>query len=187
MPVVRSRAHRRIAALVVAASATVLLAAACSNGSGGTTAGGGGNGGNGAGGNTAFAAYADCLKKNGVTITLPSGGPRNRPSGGARPSGFPRPTGSAGQRGGGFPGGGGFGKPDGVDDATWQKAQAACASLRPSGRPGGGNGGGANAAYRNCLRDHGVTLGQGLSTTDPKVATAMATCKVLRPTTTPTP
>jgi hypothetical protein len=187
VPVVRSKAPRRIVALCVAASATVLVAA-CSNGSGASDASGNGNG---AGGNTAFTAYTDCLKKNGVTITLPSGGVRNRPSGEPRPSGIPRPSGSAGARnGGGFPGGGEFGKPAGVDEATWQKAQQACASLRPSGRPGGfGRGGdnGANAAYLNCLRDHGVTLGQGVATTDPKVAKAMETCKVLRPTATPTP
>jgi hypothetical protein len=183
VPVVRSKAPRRIVALCVAASATVLVAAACSNSSG---AAGGSGSGSGAGGNNAFTAYTDCLKKNGVTVTIPTGAPRNRPSGEPRPSGAPRPSGSAGQRGGGFPGGGQFAKPAGVDDATWQKAQAACASVRPSGRPGGGGNNGANAAYRNCLSDHGVTLGQGLSTSDPTVAKAMETCKVLRPTATPT-
>jgi hypothetical protein len=173
-------------ALCVAASATVLVAAACSNSSAATGGNGGSGNGGGAGANSAFAAYTDCLKKNGVTVTLPTGAPRNRPSGEPRPSGVPRPSGSAGQRGGGFPGGGGqFAKPAGVDDATWQKAQEACASLRPSGRPGGRDNG-ANAAYRNCLSDHGVTLGQGLATSDPKVAKAMETCKVLRPTATPT-
>jgi hypothetical protein len=196
VPVVRSKAPRRIAALCVAASATVLLAAACSSGGDSPDASGGNGGGGNARGNSAFAAYTDCLKKNGVTITLPSGGPRNRPSGEprTRPSGYPRPSGSAGQRGGGFPGGGGFGKPAGVDDATWQKAQQACASVRPSGGPGGGGFGrgqgnnGANTAYRNCLRDHGVTMGQGgLSTADPTVAKALETCKVLRPTAIPTP
>jgi hypothetical protein len=178
---------RRIGALVVAASATVLLAAACSGGSDGSS-GGAGNGG-GAGENNAFTAYTDCLKKNGVTITVPSGGVRTRPSGAPRASGFPRPSGSAGRQGGGFPGGGGFGKPAGVDDATWQKAQQACAAVRPSGRPGGNGGPGANggnAAYRNCLRDHGVTQGEGLNTTDPATAKALAACKVLRPTASPT-
>jgi hypothetical protein len=68
-----------------------------------------------------------------------------------------------------------------VDDATWEKAQAACASLRPSGRPGGRGDNGANAAYRNCLRDHGVEPGRDLATTDPTVAKAMAACQVLRP------
>ena len=105
------------------------------------------------------------------------------------PSGMPRPSGSAGFRGGGFPGGGGFGftKPDGVDDATWQKAQAACASLRPSfGGGGGRNGGnGMNAAYRNCLKEHGVTTTGKLDPADPTVKKAMDTCKVLQPSATP--
>jgi hypothetical protein len=179
-----------MAALLVAGATTVLVAAACSAGSTSSSASGGG-GENGAGGNNAFAAYSACLQKNGVTITRPSGAPRVRRSGEPRayPSGMPRPSGSAGARAGGFPGGG-FGRPPGVDDATWQKAMQACASLRPSGRPGfrGGIGNGADAAYRNCLRDHGVTLGQGgLNTADPATAKALETCKVLRPTATATP
>ena len=139
------------------------------------------------GGDNAFAAYTQCLQKNGVTITMPSGGPRNGPSDGAsrgaRPSGMPRPSGS-GFPGGGFPGGGGFGmqKPDGVDDATWQKAQEACASLRPSGRAGNGErGNGANAAYRNCLKDHGVDASSGVNSDDAAVKKAMEACKVLQP------
>jgi hypothetical protein len=188
VPVVRSKAPRRIAALVVACAA-VMLAAACGGGSssaanGGASSGGGQN-------NAAFTAYADCLKKNGVTITVPSGGPRTRPSGEARPSGTPRPrpSGSAGER---FPGGGGgFGKPAGVDDATWQKAQTACASLRPSFGAGqrGGRDNGANQAYVNCLRDHGVQTGQGQqqSSADPATQKALEACKVLRPTASATP
>jgi hypothetical protein len=181
-------APRRAAALLVA-SAAVLLTAACGGGStpsSGTPAPGAPNDG---GGGAAFTAYTDCLKKNGVTITMPSREPGARPSrsgypGGGRPSGVPRPSGSAGFRGGGF---GNF-KPEGVDDATWQKAQAACASLRPSGRPGGpGNGGGANAAYRNCLKDHGVTAGGTLNTADPATAKAIETCKVLAPQPSATP
>ena len=206
MPLVKSplfgaKAPGRAAALIVA-SAAVMLAAACSGSGNSADTSGGGNQG---GGNNAFAAYTDCLKKNGVTITLPSGGARVRPSGGPDgyggfPSGQPRPNRSpgagrpsGGPGGGGFPGGGfgGFGKPAGVDDATWQKAQTACASLRPSfqaGRGGRGDGGGAaNAAYRNCLQDHGVTMGGGLNTTDPATQKALAACKVLRPTAIPTP
>lgn len=191
MPVVRSKTFRRVAALAVA-SASVMLAAAC--GGGGTSSGAPEGAANGGGpNNAAFTAYTDCLKKNGVTITLPSGGPRTRPSGEARPSGSPRPrpSGSAGQRQ--FPGGGGgfFGKPAGVDDATWQKAQAACASVRPSFGAGqrGGGGNGANQAYVNCLRDHGVQMGQGQqqSSADPATKKALDACKVLRPTASPTP
>jgi hypothetical protein len=176
---------RRVAAALVAGAATVAFAAACGGGdsnSGGTAGAAPG------GGSNAFAAYTQCLQKNGVTLTRPSGRPEF--SRGVRPSGMPRRSGSAGPRGGRFPGGGGFGKPAGVDDATWQKAQAACASLRPSGGPGGFRGGdnGATAAYRNCLQNHGVTFGQGgLNTADPATAKAIETCKVLRPAPTPTP
>ena len=132
MPLVRISRPRQLAGLLVASAAFVVSAAACSGGSDASTATPAGNQG---GGNNAFAAYVECLQKNGVTITMPSGQPRTRPSGGAGrpsgfPSGFPRPSGSAGQRGGGgFPGGGGFmTKPDNVSQDTWDKAQAACAS-----------------------------------------------------------
>jgi hypothetical protein len=171
-----------------------MLAAACGGGSGsGSTTTGEDRSATG-GGNAAFTAYTDCLKKNGVTVTPPSGRPRVPASGGPQGRPFPsdaprpRPSGSAGERR--FPGGGGFfQKPAGVDDATWQKAQAACASVLPSfGARGGGNNG-ANQAYFNCLRDHGVQMGQGqrLSSTDPTVKKAQDACKVLRPTGAPTP
>jgi hypothetical protein len=175
----------------------ITLTAACGGGSDNSSGGGEQNGnGNDGGRNTAFAAYIECLNKNGVTIAMPSGGVRNRPSDGASrgprtfPSGEPRPSGS-GFPGGGFPGGGGFGnqKPAGVDDATWEKAQAACASVRPSMGAGNGNrGGGRNAAYQNCLKDNGVTTTGGkLDTTDPKVKAAVDKCKVLEPQASPTP
>ncbi|GAA2583546.1 hypothetical protein GCM10010435_71650 [Winogradskya consettensis] len=202
MPLNSRMTPRRLAGLFVA-SAALLVTAACGGGSdsSSTDASGGGNG-NGANG---FAAYQSCLSQNGVTITMPSGMARNGgasrgafpsggPQGGGFPSGMPRPSGSAGaggQRGGGFPGGGGgFQKPEGVDDATWAKAQTACASVRPSGRAGGGNGNGQGrgngmtAAYRTCLTDHGVTLGEGtpLNTTDATTKKAVEACKALAPT-----
>jgi hypothetical protein len=194
----RIRTPRRIAGLLAVSAALVFSAAACSSSSDSpTTTTTQGNGqGNGQGRNTEFAAYTACLQKNGVTITLPSGGPRTRPSGGAGfPSGLPRPSGSAGtgQRGGGgFPGGGGmFSKPDNVTQDVWDKAQSACASVRPSfgGGNGRGNGGGANAAYRNCLQQHGVTVSSEtpLNTTDPNFAKADAICKVLKPSASATP
>lgn len=195
MPLVRISRPRQLAGLLVASAALVVSVAACSGGSDASTATPAGNQGDGQ--NNAFAAYTQCLQKNGVTITMPSGQPRTRPSGGAGrpsgfPSGFPRPSGSAGQRGGGgFPGGGGFmTKPDNVSQDTWDKAQAACASVLPSFGAGRGNRGnnGANAAYRNCLQQHGVTLGETpLNTADPAVKKAEETCKVLRPTPSATP
>jgi hypothetical protein len=183
VPQLRNTSPRRIAGLVVASAAMLFSVAAC-GGESDTPATGSDNPG---GGTNAFTAYTECLAKNGVTITVPTGGARVRPSGGpgGNPSGMPRPSGSARPGGGGFPGGG-FGKPEGVDDATWQKAQQACASVMPSGRPGGngrGNGNGMSAAYRNCLQDNGVTLGQGgLATGDPAVQKAVEACKALAPT-----
>jgi hypothetical protein len=83
-----------------------------------------------------------------------------------------------------------------------QAARQACAALRPSGGFRGANAS-ALAAFRSCMRAHGVTLptptarpstsspvapGQrgpgflgGLSTTDPTVAKALAVCRVLLP------
>ena len=184
MPQLRTTSPRRRAGLVVA-SAALLFLAAC-GGSSDTPATGGDEQNGGDGRTNAFAAYTECLAKNGVTITMPSGGPRVRPSGGPEgiPSGRPRPSGSApgSGPGGGFPGGG-FGKPADVDDATWQKAQQACASVMPSGRPGGaGRGNGMSPAYRNCLEENGVTLGQGTpATDDPAMKKAMEACAVLAP------
>ncbi|MFF5076822.1 hypothetical protein ACFY36_07205 [Actinoplanes sp. NPDC000266] len=207
MPRFGTKATRRMVALFVA-SAAVALTAACGGGDSGDSASA--NGQNAQGGNTAFTAYTECMSKNGVTITMPSGGPRNGASGfpreGAsgmpRPdgSGFPRPEGSAFPRPSGSAGAGGFRggfnqKPEGVDDATWQKAQEACASVRPTGRAGGGqgngngqgNGGnGQNAAYQNCLKDNGVTDTSNLDATNATVKKAMETCKVLAPAATPT-
>jgi hypothetical protein len=99
-----------------------------------------------ASGSSSFTAYRNCLSKHGVT--LPSGGP-----------------GSGGFGGGGF-GGGGSGGSSG-SGSTFQKAQAACASLRPSfgaggfRGPGGFGGGGfatAIKAFRTCMSDHGEPI-----------------------------
>jgi len=141
--------------------------------------------------------YRDCLSRNGVTLPSfrprPSGFPTVRPTDRptVRPSGFPtvRPSGGFGN--GGF-GNGNF--PQGVNASEFAKAQQACASLRPSGQPGFGNfgdrrpGDGRNAAYRNCLSEHGVTLqdGQQPDANDPKIAAALKTCEVLKPSPTPT-
>jgi hypothetical protein len=189
----RIRRSRRLAAglALLAASAVLMLAAAC--GRGGGSDGDSGDGSADGNGQSAFTAYAECMSKNGVTLNLPSGGAFSRRSGqptsapdGAPPSGVnggPMPS-----RGPGFRGG--FDRPEGVDDATWQKAQETCRSVMPSFVPGGGQrNSAAFTAYRNCLSDHGVTLQGGLqdmSTADRKTAAAMKACEALRPTARPT-
>jgi hypothetical protein len=148
-----------------------------------------------AGGRPDFAAYRDCLAKNGVT--LPEGG-QGGPAGGGFPSGVPSgfPSGAPGA----FPSGaapsgarpgGGFPLPDGVDQATYDKAQAACASVRPSFGPGGGGRPAldqtAVAAFKSCLSDHAVTVPDGdnwmqqLDRTDATVKAALDTCSPLLP------
>jgi hypothetical protein len=145
-------------------------------------------------------AYVTCLQQHGVNISLPSGRPSGFPSGFRGGSGRPtaRPSGDRSRGPGGF-GGGGLGAifgnngqpPAGVDQATWDAARTACASTRPSFGPGGGaRDNGANAAYLNCLRDHGVTASTGparFNTADPTVAAAMQACAPLRPTGAPAP
>ncbi len=165
----------------------------------GLLAGCGGNGSAGAsapapsGGPPALQAYVSCLRQHGVTIDIPSGRPSGfRPS--DRPSGV-RPSGARPSGGRGFGGGGNFfgtEPPPGVDQSTWDAAQQACASVRPSfGARAGGN---AFQAYRNCLMEHGITASGGpgggfggLNSADPKVAAAMAACAPLRPTGRPGP
>ncbi|GAA1736053.1 hypothetical protein GCM10009681_03170 [Luedemannella helvata] len=150
------------------------LLTACGDGDEGTSATSDGQGG--------FAAYQECLAQQG--ITLPSWGQQGQPP----PSGsrVPRamPEGGGAPPGGAPPGGGGF-MPEGVDQETWQKAQEACAPVRPSGGPGGfGGDNSAFAAYRNCLAENGVSGSAGpgqLTTADPKVAAAEKVCAALRP------
>lgn len=178
------RMKSRLGVVVLLAAAAALTLSAC-GGSDPEQPSDGNNPANG------MRAYTECLSKQGITLPTAFARPT------ARPSGFPtaRPSGSAGTRGG-FGGFGGFGQnpPDGVDAATWQAAQEACAAVRPTFGPGGnggpggrGSGGGLNAAYRNCLSEHGVTIGAGqqLSTADPKVAEALKVCAPLRPSSTP--
>jgi hypothetical protein len=178
----------RVTALLLMLFATAGAVAACGSSSksqaGGTPSA--------PAGRNAFAAYTECLRKNGVT--LPSAFPRgNRASG--RPTDRPtsRPTARPTARPSGARGGGGFGfgdqAPPGVDAQTWQKAQQACASVRPSGGAQNRDNG-ALRAYRNCLSDHGVTMTgppSALDPNDPKVAAALKACDVLRPSTFPAP
>jgi hypothetical protein len=151
-----------------------------------------------AGGRPDFTAYRDCLATNGVT--LPDGG-QGGPAGGGFPSGVPSgfPSGFPSGDPGAFPSGGapsgagpggGFPLPDGVDQATYDKAQAACASVRPSFGPGGGRPAfdqTAVAAFKSCLSDHAVTVPDGdnwmqqLDRTDATVKSALDTCAPLLP------
>jgi hypothetical protein len=166
----------RVAGSVLVMAAAAAFIAACGGGGGDTTDNASGNGQNG------LAAYQSCLAQHGVT--LPSRGGQNGqapPSDGAFPGGGGTPPSGAPQ--GGFGGGGGF-RPEGVDDETWQKAQEACASVMPTGGPGGGNNS-AFTAYRNCLTEHGVSASAGvgqLNTADAKVAAAVKACEALQPT-----
>jgi hypothetical protein len=143
------------------------------------------------------AAYTSCLKQHGVTLPNFNRGSGGAPAGGTRPTFTP----GSGSFPGGAPGsGGGFFQ----NNPKFQKAATACKSLRPSGGFGGGFGraggaGGFNstafAAYRNCLKLHGVTLptpgakpavGSTPSTTfnqsSPAFQAATQACAALRPT-----
>ncbi|HEY3612122.1 MAG TPA: hypothetical protein VGK92_00375 [Gaiellales bacterium] len=128
--------------------------------------------------NAAFAKYSACLRQHGVTLPA-------RGTGGAGPGGPPSTTGGTNtppQQPAG-----------GAGSATFQKAQTACASLRPKGARAGGPGFGggqdnaAFAAYRNCLTIHGVKASSlrpgsaGTATVSAKVKQAMTACASLRP------
>ncbi len=111
-------------------------------------------------GKASEAAYVSCLKQHGVTLPNFNRGSGGPPAGGTRPTFTP---GSGSFPGGAAGAGGGFFQ----NNPKFQKAATACKSLRPSGGFGGGFGraggaGGFNstafAAYRNCLKLHGVTL-----------------------------
>jgi hypothetical protein len=168
----------RVGAALVGLAAAGLLAACGGHATAGTSGA--------APAASGFQAYADCLRQHGVTVTVPSGRPTDRPT--ARPTARPSGVRPSGNRGGGFPGFGGA-APSGVDPSTWAAAQEACSGVRPSfGGGGRGANNGAIAAYRNCLRDHGVMASNGpeaLNTADPKVAAAVQACAPLRPTTRP--
>ena len=140
-------------------------------------------------------AYTACLKQHGVTLPNFAGG-----RGAAAGSGSTTPSFTPGS----FPSGtggfaGGF-----ANNPKYQKATAACKSVRPSGGFGGGRFGGtggvnsaAFAAYRNCLKLHGVTLPTGgaprsgagstppttFDQSSPTVQAALAACAALRPST----
>jgi hypothetical protein len=130
--------------------------------------------------NAAFAKYTACLKQHGVTLPGPGAGGAPGAGGGAPPT-------TGGSAPPSQPPAGGF------NSAKFQKAQTACAGLRPKGaRTGGpGFGGGQNsaafAAYRNCLTIHGVKASSlrpgngGTATASAKVRKAMTACASLQP------
>ncbi|MEU4242829.1 hypothetical protein [Actinoplanes sp. NPDC026619] len=148
---VLSRNRRVAAGLLAVFAAATLAACGSSDDSSGDTSNTGTNSNQqgGGGGNSAMTAYINCLKENGVTITMPS---RGTGGNGAMPSGAPgggnggtppsgAPGGGSGAMPSGAPGGGNGGgggreitQPDGVDDATWTKATTACATLKPTAR-----------------------------------------------------
>ena len=139
-------------------------------------------------GSASLSAFQSCLSQHGVTLPSFPGGSG---SGGAPPAGG-FPEGGSPPTGGGAPGGGFTNNP------KFQAASKACASLRPKGGFPGGNGGAnssAFAAYRNCLKLHGVTLPTAspgstssssipsttLDTSSPTVQAALSACSALRP------
>jgi hypothetical protein len=186
MPSLRSLQRGAVAALLV--TTAVAVAACGGSGSSASTTGTTGTtstsaaGAAGGANSAAMAKYTACLEQNGVTLpTFGAGGPGGGAGGGGQ-GGAP-PTGTNAQGGARRLGG----------NPKFQKAVAACASLRPAGLRGGfgGRGGGANsaafAAYRNCLTLHGVKASQlnfgGAGSTKPsaKVQKAMTACASLRP------
>jgi hypothetical protein len=191
----RFRTLARPTALLLVAGLAILFTACGGSGSAATTststtAGSSNNSrNNGPSGSSSFTAYRNCLSQHGVTLPNFRGGAR--PGAGGTP-GEGAPTGSGTPpRRGGF---GGF-----ANNPKDQAAEKACASLRPKGGFGGfGRGGGFNsaagAAYRNCLKLHGVTLPSGTPSGSPSSTISSSTfraaataCAALRPTPTTTP
>jgi hypothetical protein len=168
---------------VLAVGVVPLALAACGN----SSASGSGTSTTTAAGKPSRAAYTACLKQHGVTLPSFGGRPGGGTTGGETPPSFTPGSGS-------FPGGtggGGF-----RNNPKFAKAESACKSLRPSGGFGGfgGGAGGFNssafAAYRNCLKLHGVTLPTGGTrptgstppTTSASEQAALQACAALRPT-----
>lgn len=147
-------------------------------------------------------AYNACLRDHGVN--LPERTTTTGPAGAAPTSQDSRPprtrpadTGAAGTDSSRPPGTGFRGTlPPGVDQAKFDAARQACASLLPAdnGQGLGAQGGQAFQVYASCLRDHGVTLNgpgnggpggfAGVNRGDPTFQAADAICAPLRPTTT---
>ncbi len=142
----------RVTCVAAALGLAVLLVAGCGITSGSSTAGSSSSSG--------FTAYLSCLRQHGVNV------PTSRPSGAPGGGGF---------SGGGF-GGGGFGGSAG--NSTFQKAEKACASLRPSGGFGGGGGfsgfASALASFRSCMSSHGEPVPTTRPTSPPTAGSSPA-------------
>jgi len=160
------------------------------------------------GANGSLAAYEACMKAHGVTIAGPGVGGFGRPSGAIGPSGATRYRGASGAIGARPSASGVSGPtralPSGMSSATYEAAERACASLRPSGASGAFPSSAQLEAYENCLRLNGVSLPTGptgpsggfgargasgamgrglfgLNTSNPTVKAAMAACAALLP------
>lgn len=149
-------------------------------------------------GGDALSAYVSCIGEQGIELPedwaadLGGGMPGFDPE--SAPTDMPAdmPTDRSGEMptdmpSGGF--GGGFEAPDGVGDEDWQSAQEACADQLPMGGGPGGEAPGSGesgdlTAYRDCLAEHDVELGEDVSQldeSDPDVAAAMEGCAALAP------
>lgn len=171
-----SRIATPLSALAVLGAAAAL--AACGSSSDDNASGGSASANGGGTRNADFQKYQQCLKDNGVT--LPDRGPDGAggPGAGAPPAG-------------GMPGGG---APAGVDQEQFQKAQQACAKLRPQGA-GRGNGQRpqmdvkAFTPYLTCLKGEGLDVDvadgfdalRDLKQADAKVQAAFKACQAKLP------
>ena len=160
-----------------------VLIAACGGSSGASSSSSGGS----STGKASTSAFQSCLAKHGVTLPKGAngGGPPSGGFSGTPPSGGAPPAGAGGNPPSGA---GGFG-----GNSKFQKAIQACASLQPKGAGGGA---GANstafASYRNCMKLHGVTIGNfgpgsssttatTIDTTSAAYQAASTACKALLP------
>jgi hypothetical protein len=181
---------RRCASAVFVLGTLGLLLTACGGGSATTTTTTTTTGSKTSSGGASFTAFQQCLAKHGVNLPSGAGGGGSPPSGGSFPEGGTPPSGGSVPAGAG---GAGF-----SSNPKFAAAAKACASVEPKGGFGGGADGAnstAFAAYRNCLKLHGVTLPSGTSgsptssvdTSSAAYQAAQTACASLRPSAASTP
>jgi hypothetical protein len=178
MPTELGRFGRSRAGILLLIAVGGLGVAACSGSSAKVSSASNGSSAPSSSSSGALQAYRDCMSQHGVTLPA-----RNRGQSAGSSSSDASGSDQGGPGGGGF--GGQFSLPPGVDQATFDAAQQACASLRPTG----GRGGAASAAYRSCLADHGVTVPStssggpppSIDRNDPNFAAASQACRALLP------